>query len=135
MGWTAASLGCYNKWRCVGGFMPTVNGFRGLSLKKWLPIVCLLVVLGTSAFVLHLYSTSSKPLKIVQILPSGNDISQTKQITFKFNKKMVSLGEMERGCCRCPHKHHSQGGLSLEMGGFLYFGLSVEPGNGAEVGH
>ena len=42
------------------------------------------------------------PLKISQVLPAGKDISQTRQITFKFNKKVVPLGRMERKDSEVP---------------------------------
>lgn len=41
-------------------------------------------------------SILASPLEITQVLPSGEDVAQTRQITFKFNQNVVPLGRMER---------------------------------------
>lgn len=39
---------------------------------------------------------SASSLEVIQVLPSGEDVAQTRQITFKFNQNVVPLGRMER---------------------------------------
>ena len=43
-----------------------------------------------------------KPLEIINITPSGEDVPAGRQITFKFNRPVVPVGRMERDASEIP---------------------------------
>jgi alpha-2-macroglobulin len=43
-----------------------------------------------------------KPLEIISITPTGEDVPAGRQITFKFNKRVVKVGRMERDASEIP---------------------------------
>ncbi|MDR3568143.1 MAG: MG2 domain-containing protein [Syntrophobacteraceae bacterium] len=79
------------------------------SSSGWVTSVCALLIgfftvlgLCIAGSFSAVEAAAPKPLKIIRITPSGNDVAPGRQIVFEFDRPVVPLGAMERKSSEIP---------------------------------
>ncbi|MBN1907319.1 MAG: large extracellular alpha-helical protein [Deltaproteobacteria bacterium] len=77
-------------------------------MARVIRILCLIMLVAALSFnVINASGNTDpdnkpKPLEIVSITPSGEDVPAARQITFKFNRPVLPVGRMERDASEMP---------------------------------
>ncbi|NLD37364.1 MAG: hypothetical protein GX654_10900 [Desulfatiglans sp.] len=77
-------------------------------MARVIRVLCLIMLVSALSFnVINAAGNSDqdnepKPLEIISITPTGEDVPASRQITFKFNRPVVPVGRMERDSSEIP---------------------------------